>query len=63
MINRGGKTMRIVTRGLALTIAALILASGALAAPVETVLYSFTGRSDGGFPRASLIPDARNIKE
>jgi uncharacterized repeat protein (TIGR03803 family) len=49
--------MKIVTRGLALTIAALILASGALAAPVETVLYSFTGGSDGSEPVAGLIAD------
>ena len=33
--------MRIVYRGMAITLAALSLAGGALAAPVETVLYSF----------------------
>ena len=33
--------MRIVARGMAITIAALSLTGSALAAPVETVLYSF----------------------
>ena len=50
--------MRIVSRGMAITLAALSLSGGALAAPVETVLYSFKGGSDGsdGFnPYAGLI--------
>jgi uncharacterized repeat protein (TIGR03803 family) len=54
---RGGKTMRIASRGMAITIAALSLAASALAAPVETVLYSFKGGSDGAGPIAGLIAD------
>ncbi len=58
--------MRIVSRGMAITLAALSLTGGALAAPVETVLYSFKGGTgggnfigDGNFPAASLIADAQ----
>jgi hypothetical protein len=41
--------MKIVYRSLPITLAALILAGSALAAPVETVLYSFKGgRTAGG---------------
>jgi len=50
--------MRIVSRGMAITLAALTLAGSALAAPVETVLYSFKGSSnDGSSPLAGLIAD------
>src|ERR1019366_8211893 len=49
--------MRIVSRGLAITIAALILTGGASATPVETVLHSFAGASDGHVPFAGLIAD------
>jgi uncharacterized repeat protein (TIGR03803 family) len=38
----------------------IVVAAGrgiALAAPAETVLYSFTGGSDGGNPTAGLIAD------
>jgi uncharacterized repeat protein (TIGR03803 family) len=49
--------MRIVLRGIAIALAALSLAGSALAAPVETVLYSFTGGTDGGYPFAGLIAD------
>jgi hypothetical protein len=49
--------MRIVHRDIAITLAALSLAGSALAAPVETLLYSFQGGSDGGAPYAGLIAD------
>jgi uncharacterized repeat protein (TIGR03803 family) len=49
--------MRIVSRGMAIIIAALSLAGSASAAPVETVLYSFTGGSDGTNPLAGPIAD------
>jgi uncharacterized repeat protein (TIGR03803 family) len=50
--------MRIVSRGMAITIAALSLAGRAAAAPVEIVLHSFTGSaSDGAGPWAGLIAD------
>ena len=51
--------MRIAYRGMAIALAALSLAGGALAAPVETVLYSFKGKgaSDGAGPLAGLIAD------
>jgi uncharacterized repeat protein (TIGR03803 family) len=49
--------MRIDYRGMAIALAALALARGALAAPVETVLYSFTGGSDGVNPLAGLNAD------
>jgi uncharacterized repeat protein (TIGR03803 family) len=49
--------MRIVSRGMAISLAALSLAGSALAAPVETVLYSFKGGSDGISPLAGLIAD------
>jgi hypothetical protein len=49
--------MRIVTRGIAIAVAALSLAANASAAPVETVLHSFTGGSDGSGPVAGLIAD------
>jgi uncharacterized repeat protein (TIGR03803 family) len=48
---------RFVYRGVAVVLAALSLAGTALAAPVETVLYSFTGGSDGAQPIARLIAD------
>jgi uncharacterized repeat protein (TIGR03803 family) len=47
--------MRIVSRGMAITIAALSFAGSASAAPVETVLYTFAGASDGHVPFAGLI--------
>ena len=50
--------MRIVSRGMAITIAALSLAGSASAAPVETVLYSFANGADG-VPLAGLIADNR----
>jgi hypothetical protein len=52
--------MRIVSRGMAITIAALSLAGSALAAPVETVLNRFCSQancSDGAVPFAGLIAD------
>ena len=49
--------MRIVSRGLAITLAALSLTASAVAAPVETVLYPFKGGSDGLNPYAGLIAD------
>jgi uncharacterized repeat protein (TIGR03803 family) len=50
--------VKLVLRGMAITIAALTLVGGALAAPVETVLYSFKGgNSDGLNPYAGLIAD------
>ncbi len=42
---------------MAITLAALSLSGGALAAPIETVLYSFKGGSDGSYPSAGLIFD------
>jgi hypothetical protein len=50
--------MSIVSRGMAITLTALSLTGGALAAPVETVLYSFKGGSNDGLePVAGLIFD------
>jgi uncharacterized repeat protein (TIGR03803 family) len=49
--------MRIVYRGMAITLAALSLTGSALAAPVETVLYGFNVDSNGYAPVASLIAD------
>jgi hypothetical protein len=50
--------MKIVYRGMAMTLAALTLAGSALAAPVETVLYRFTGfPAEGSSPPAGLIAD------
>jgi uncharacterized repeat protein (TIGR03803 family) len=49
--------MRLVFRGVTITLAALSLTASALAAPVETVLHSFTGGSDGSIPSAGLIAD------
>ncbi|MGH6839302.1 MAG: choice-of-anchor tandem repeat GloVer-containing protein [Methylocella sp.] len=40
------------------TVLAAAAGGGASAAPVETVLYSFTGGSDGDSPRAGLIADS-----
>ena len=51
--------MRIVSCGMAIALASLSLAGGALAAPVETVLYRFLGGSDGSFPYAGLIADEK----
>ena len=47
--------MRIVDRAMITTLAALTLSSGALAAPVETVLYRFTSADDGANALAVLI--------
>jgi hypothetical protein len=49
--------MRIDSRGMAIILAALSLTGSAVAAPVETVLYSFQGGSDGGAPFAGVIAD------
>ncbi len=49
--------MRIVSRAMATTLAALSLTASAVAAPVETVLYRFQGRPDGVAPSAGLIAD------
>jgi uncharacterized repeat protein (TIGR03803 family) len=50
--------MRIVYSSMAISLAALTLVGGALAAPVESVLHSFTGvAGDGAFPQAALIAD------
>src|ERR1700730_673338 len=50
--------MRIVYSGLVISLAALTLVGGALAAPVETVLHSFTGvAGEGAHPQAALIAD------
>jgi uncharacterized repeat protein (TIGR03803 family) len=49
--------MRIVYRSMAITLAALGPSGRALAAPVETVLHSFAGGSDGADPEAGLIAD------
>jgi uncharacterized repeat protein (TIGR03803 family) len=51
--------MRILTRGMAIALAALSLAGGALAAPVETVLHSFTGSPDGTLPSGGLVADSQ----
>src|SRR5208282_5421608 len=53
--SRGG-TMRIVTRGMAIAVAALSLTGSALGAPVETVLASFNN-TNGAYPWAGLISD------
>jgi uncharacterized repeat protein (TIGR03803 family) len=50
--------MKLVTRGIAIALASLGLMGGALAAPVEALLYSFTGGTDGGYPFAGLIADS-----
>ncbi|MGH6841232.1 MAG: choice-of-anchor tandem repeat GloVer-containing protein, partial [Methylocella sp.] len=50
------------TRGFAALWAVLVLAAaggGASAAPVETVLYSFKGGSDGAGPNGGLIADSK----
>jgi hypothetical protein len=49
--------MRNVSRGMVITLTALSLTGSAVAAPVETVLYSFTGGNDGATPFAGLIAD------
>ena len=49
--------MRIVHRVIAITLAVLSLVGGAVAASPETVIYSFTGGTDGGYPFAGLIAD------
>jgi hypothetical protein len=49
--------MRIVDRAMITTLAALTLSSGALAAPVETVLYRFTSGRDGANALAGLISE------
>jgi hypothetical protein len=50
--------MRVVHSGMAVALAALSLMGNAVAAPVETVLYSFKGGSnDGLLPVAGLIFD------
>ena len=49
--------MKIVSHGMAITLAALSLAGSALAAPLENVLYSFTGGTDGAYPYGGLIAD------
>src|ERR1700722_9384227 len=54
---RGRISMRIIHRGMAIAFASLSLAGSALAAPVENVLYSFTGGTDGGNLFAGLIAD------
>jgi hypothetical protein len=48
--------MKLVKRGMAITLAALGLTGGTLAAPGETVLYSFASVSDGVKPEG-LIAD------
>lgn len=40
-------------------LAVVCVAGSALAQPVETVLYSFKGGTDGEFPYAGLIADAQ----
>jgi uncharacterized repeat protein (TIGR03803 family) len=47
--------MRIVSYSSAIILAVLSLTGSAVAAPVETVLYSFQGGSDGATPFAGLI--------
>jgi len=49
--------MGTVSRRMAITFAALSLTGSAVAEPAETVLYSFTGGSDGAGPIAGLIAD------
>jgi uncharacterized repeat protein (TIGR03803 family) len=58
--NDGKRSRALWARGFAALWAALIVAAGggALAAPVETVLYSFKGGSDGNEPFAGLIADS-----
>jgi len=59
---RGEKTMRIVTRSTAIAFAALSLTGSAVAAPVEAVLHSFTGNTngpDGTLPSGGLIADSQ----
>ena len=50
--------MRIVTRGMAIAVAALSLMGSALGAPVETVLASFDNTNNGAYPYGGLISDA-----
>jgi uncharacterized repeat protein (TIGR03803 family) len=52
-----GETMKILYHSLAIAVASFFLAGSALAAPVETVLYSFTGGRDGAGLLAGLIAD------
>ena len=58
----GENIMRIVSRGMAIAVAALSLTGNAVAAPVETVLHSFTGNTngpDGTLPSGGLVIDAQ----
>ncbi|MGH6846196.1 MAG: choice-of-anchor tandem repeat GloVer-containing protein, partial [Methylocella sp.] len=56
----GKRSDALWARGFAALWAALMAAAGggALAAPTETVLHSFAGGSDGGFPGGGLIADS-----
>jgi uncharacterized repeat protein (TIGR03803 family) len=58
--NHRNRSSAFRARGFAVLWAALIVAAGggASAAPVEIVLYSFTGQSDGRRPEAGLIADS-----
>ena len=48
--------MRILSRGMAIALAALSLTGGGdLAAPVETVFYSFKGGSDGAVRESGQV--------
>ncbi len=49
--------MRIVYFSMAMTVAGLGSAGGALGAPVKTVLHSFAGSGAGAFPFAGLVAD------
>ena len=50
--------MRFLCRFMAATIVALAVTASASAAPVETVLHSFTGGKNGAQPSTALIADA-----
>jgi uncharacterized repeat protein (TIGR03803 family) len=49
--------MGIICRGMAITLAGLSVAAWTQPPPVETVLYSFKGGSDGSNPNGGLISD------
>jgi uncharacterized repeat protein (TIGR03803 family) len=55
--DKGRRNMKIVYHGIAISMVGLIPASGALAAPVMTVLHSFEGSKAGAFPFAGLVAD------
>jgi uncharacterized repeat protein (TIGR03803 family) len=57
LLPTGGKSMKLVSRGIAIALAALILTGWTSPTPVESVLYRFQGGQDGFNPQSGLIAD------